>query len=123
MNDSPPSSPTTAGPPGLQLVGEPGWLTSAELQAFVTQHVAAAPEGTGSFAPPCRVDATALQSLADQQLTVGYRILDAGDTIARGDELLADDAVTWLPLAGWEVGRTWHNGLVPMRRRVEARQA
>ena len=33
-----------------------------------------------------------------------YRLLRRGETSRQGDEVLGDDAVSWLPLAGWEIG-------------------
>lgn len=58
---------------------------------------------------------------AAQPMTDQWRLLNSGDRIQAGDECLQDDCVTWLPLAGWEVGMTYNaHILVPMRRRVEA---
>lgn len=48
-----------------------------------------------------------------------YRLVERGEVIERGDELLADDTVTWLPVAGWTVGTKWDGGVyVPVRRRT-----
>lgn len=49
-----------------------------------------------------------------------YQLLGRGDIVQRGDEVLADDTVNWLPLVGWEVGMQWGSHLMPMRRRLEA---
>jgi hypothetical protein len=49
---------------------------------------------------------------------VTYHLLGRGDVIQRGDEVLADDTVTWLPLVGWEVGKEWGSNFMPMRRRA-----
>lgn len=47
-----------------------------------------------------------------------YRLVERGEVIERGDELLADDTLTWLPVAGWTVGTKWDGGVyVPVRRR------
>lgn len=52
-------------------------------------------------------------------MTEQWRLLRSGERIEAGDEGLQDDCVTWLPLAGWEVGMTYNpTALVPMRRRV-----
>lgn len=47
-----------------------------------------------------------------------YRLLERGEVVQRGDEVLADDTVNWLPLAGWEVGMEWNGAAnMPVRRR------
>jgi hypothetical protein len=51
--------------------------------------------------------------------SVAHQLLGRGDIIQRGDEVLADDTVTWLPLHGWEIGSEWGSNFMPMRRRAD----
>ena len=69
-----------------------------------------------------RIVYAAPKALAPEPLTDErkYKLLDHGDEIQRGDTVLDDDATTWHPLAGWEVGMKWGCGLMPMRRAIEA---
>lgn len=67
------------------------------------------------------LDAQPAEVPVPMTMTEQWRLLNSGDQIQAGDECLQDDCVTWLPLAGWEVGMTYNpHVLVPMRRRVEA---
>jgi hypothetical protein len=66
-------------------------------------------EGNGCSAEECPAGVLAVGS---------YRLLERGEVIKRGDESLADDTVTWLPVEGWTVGTKWDGGAyVPVRRR------
>jgi len=50
-----------------------------------------------------------------------WRLLNTGDLIEPGDEVLHDDCVTWGPIVGWEVGVIYSTTVfVPMRRKVRA---
>lgn len=50
--------------------------------------------------------------------TARYRLVRKGEEIERGDEILSDDAETWVDLAGWEIGTRYDPALfVPARRK------
>ena len=48
---------------------------------------------------------------------VAYRLLTKNDVVQAGDEVLADDTVSWLPVVGWEIGMNYSPAIfVPVRR-------
>lgn len=47
-----------------------------------------------------------------------FRLLNSGEPIQATDECLADDCLTWFPAEQWTVGRPWHDGLKPIRRKL-----
>lgn len=48
-----------------------------------------------------------------------YRLLERGEIIARGDEVLGDDTVTWHPVDRWSIGTSWDgSAYMPVRRRT-----
>jgi hypothetical protein len=56
----------------------------------------------------------------NEETRARFFLLDGFDEIIPGDDFLATDMRTWHPVADseqWLIGKRWHNGLVPMRRR------
>lgn len=76
--------------------------------------------GDGTICPKtCRLAEESPPAPAGVKRAATYKLLGRGDKIERGDEVLADDTVNWLPLVGWEVGMEWGSNLMPVRRRTD----
>lgn len=62
----------------------------------------------------------ALSACAEQSVTTGYRLLNAGEEILSEDQFLGDDAATWRPMTDCPVfiGMVYSRVLQPVRRLV-----
>lgn len=47
-----------------------------------------------------------------------FKLLGDGEVVLSSDEFIDDDCVNWIPAEPWTIGRPWHNGLKPMRRKI-----
>ncbi len=107
-NDDPPAQPAAVSDEQID------WIASQYTRSV---------EHPTRYVTDVRATVRAILALRPQAVPMAeqWRLLNSGDQIQSGDECLQDDCVTWLPLAGWEVGMTYNpHVLVPMRRRVEA---